>query len=159
VDTPPPPVQPAPQELASVAIHVHQLVSPPTSEQDRWDYHHMPGLTGELRSAFTQQLEQAGYTVVVDRRIPHDVLALIQAEWPVERPGTASLVLTARGETIARFSESIPILGEPPRTEYLEADAAVSLVDAMSRSSELLRFSQRQAAARGALGDDLVIAE
>lgn len=137
VDTPPPPVQPAPPLLHGIAIHVHQHVTPPQTEQDRWDYHNMPGLTGELRRAVVIQLQRAGYTVVVDRHQPHDAVALIQADWPYEREGTATLVLNRGDERIATFSAPIPFIGEPPRIEHLEADAAVSLVDAITRSPDV----------------------
>lgn len=136
VDSPPPPVVAAPSALRSIAIHVHQLASPPESAQDEWDYHHMPGYTGELRRALVEQLQRAGYTVVVDRRQPHDAVAVVQATWPNDRAGTATLVISAREETVAILSAAIPFVGEPPRIEHLEGDAAVALVHAVSRSPE-----------------------
>lgn len=160
VETPPPPVQPAPPALQGIAIHVHQHVTPPETEQDRWDYHNMPGLTGGLRQAVVTQLQRAGYTVVVDRHQPHDAVALIQADWPYDRDGTATLVLSdGDGERIATFSARIPFLGEAPRIEHLEADAAVFLVDAISRSSDVFVAAHAILADRSVRAADALIAE
>jgi hypothetical protein len=143
VDTPPPPVHPAPAELRGLAIHVHQLATPRENQQDEWDYHNMPGYTGELRDAFTVQLQAAGYTVIVARHMPADLVATIQAEWPPGRPGVATLVLTDRGEVVERLSVTIPIIGEDYRTEWLEGDAAVALVHAVSRSPKVAEYARR----------------
>jgi hypothetical protein len=142
VDTPPPPVAAAPVALRSIAIHVHQLASPPESAQDAWDYHHMPGYTAELRRALVEQLQRAGYTVVVDRNQPYDAVAVVQATWPSHRAGTATAVISAQGETVAILSAAIPFVGEPPRIEHLEGDAAVALVHAVSRSPEIHALSR-----------------
>ena len=141
VDTPPPPVQPAPDGLKVMAIHVHQHKTPAETAQDEWDYHNMPGLTAELRRAVIMQLQRAGYTVVVDRMQPHDVVAVVQADWPNDHDGTATLVLENAGQPIATFSARIPIIGTPPRTEHLEATAAVYLVDKISGSQDVRAFA------------------
>ncbi|MFO0555983.1 MAG: hypothetical protein U0271_46830 [Polyangiaceae bacterium] len=143
VDTPPPAVEPAPARLKRVRVYVHQLLGTPQNAQDRWDYYNMSGLTSELRKAFMSQLQLAGYTVIVDRNMPHDLTAVIQAVWPNDRPGVATMILTAAdGAVIEQLSASIPFVGEPPRIEFLEGDAAVQLVDEMSGSTKVSIFAQ-----------------
>ena len=148
VDRPPPPVAAAPRELRSIAIHVHELASPPKSAQDEWDYHNMPGYTAELRRALVAQLQRAGYTVVVDRRQPHDAVAVVQATWPDDGAGTATLVISRRDEPVVIVSAAIPFVGEPPRIEHLEGDAAVALVHAISRSAEMFALARALEARR-----------
>lgn len=144
VDTPPPAVQPAPQGLKRVRVYVHQLQGAPQNAQDRWDYYNMPGFTAGLRQAFMSQLQLAGYTVVVDRNMPRDLTAVIQAVWPNDRPGVATMVLTANdGVVVDQLSASIPFLGEPPRIEFLEGDAAVALTDQLSRSVKIAIFAKQ----------------
>lgn len=100
----------------------------------------MPGYTSGLRALFTSQLQRAGYTVVVDRSMPHDLVALIQGDWPSPHPGVATMLLTHDEVVVAELSVSIPIIGDPPR-EFVEGDAAVALVAAMGRSESLAAFA------------------
>src|SRR3954466_4260644 len=104
VKPPPPPVAPASPELAALTIHVQQLVSPPETPDDEYDYKHMSGFTTDLRTAFQVALVRAGYTVVVDRRGTRDLVAKIQATWPYDSAGVATLTLEADGKVIDQLS-------------------------------------------------------
>lgn len=142
---PPPTVERAPAELAALAIHVHRLVSPPETPEDEWDYQHMSGLTRGLRQAFQLALTRAGYRVVVDRRDPRDLVATLHADWPHDRPGVATLKISARGQVVEQLSTEIPIVGEAPRTQHLEEHAAVSLVHALNASQAVRAFASHRA--------------
>lgn len=146
VKPPPPPVSQAPRELAALAIHVHQLASPPESAYDEFDYKHMSGLTGGLREAFQVALVRAGYTVIVDRRGERDVEAKIQATWPNDAPGVATLTLEADGKVIEQVSAVLPLLVGSPYGEHLEEHGAVALVEAMARSGKVAELSRWKAA-------------
>jgi hypothetical protein len=138
VKPPPPPIAPAPQELASLRIHVHQLVTPPETPEDEYDYKHMPGLTRDLRDAFQVALVGAGYVVVVSRRDPRDLVARIQADWPLDGPGVASLtLLDAQGQVIDQLSAIVPVLGKFPHSAQLYDHGAGAMVTAMSRSTKV----------------------
>lgn len=139
---PPPPVQQAPAELSKLLVHVHRLVTPPKTPEDEWDYHHMPGYTKGLRAAFQVQLTRAGYTVVLDRRAPRDIVATVQADWPYDHAGVATLKVTAGGRVIDQMSVEIPIIGKPPYTTYLDEHAAVGLVHALSSSEAVRAFAR-----------------
>jgi hypothetical protein len=142
VEPPLPPIEPAPRDVAKLTVHVHALVAPPETPQDEWEYHHMSGLTGQLRSAFQSELQAAGYTVIVDRHREADLVATIDADWPVEQPGVATLTLTDGGRTVERLSTAIRLLGTPPETRYLKNEAAQALVRAMSRSEKVAAFAK-----------------
>jgi hypothetical protein len=135
-------VSAAPRELAALAIHVHQYMSPPESEYDKYDYNHMSGLTNGLRDAFQVALVRAGYTVIVDRRGERDVEAKIQATWPSDAPGVATLTLEADGKVIDQVSAVLPLLAGSTYGEHLEADGAVALVEAMGRSVKVAELAR-----------------
>ena len=129
---PPPPVAPAPASLQGLAIHVHRLVTPAESAQDAWDYQHMPGYTSGLRAEVAAALQAAGYTVVIDRRQPHDAIAVVQGDFR-EPSGVATLSLTdLEGRRLATVSAPILPDGE---YGYLQAHAAAELVDALAREA------------------------
>lgn len=145
VKPPPPPVSQAPRELAALAIHVHQLRSPPESAYDEYDYKHMSGLTNGLRDAFQVALVRAGYTVIVDRRGERDVEAKIQATWPNDAPGVATLTLEADGKVIEQVSAVLPLLAGSTYGEHLEEHGAVALVEAMARSAKVAELGRWKA--------------
>lgn len=140
---PPPPVQPAPPEQRWLAIHVHQLVTPPETPDDQDEYHHMPGYTAMLRDAFSAMLQKAGYTVIVGRKSPRDLVAKVQATWPSNTPGVATLLLLdgSSGRTVQQLSALIPNKPHNGLSVYLEEHAAVELVNALSRSEEVASFA------------------
>ncbi|MBW2524343.1 MAG: hypothetical protein JRI23_09220 [Deltaproteobacteria bacterium] len=150
VKPPPPQVGRAPAELAQLSIHVHRLVSPPETPADHWDYQHMSGLTRGLRESFQVALTRAGYRVVVGRREPRDMVATIQADWPHDRPGVASLTVSSSGRVIDQLSAEIPVIGRPPRTSHLEEHAAVRLVHGLNGSAKVTAFARERAARRAA---------
>ena len=137
VEPPPPAVARAPDEIARLAVHVFQMAQPPTTAQDEWDYHHMPGYTAELRRRFQTELQQAGFTVIVDRATPADLLATIQSEIPASTNGVATLVLSREGRIVDRISVPVRVSGEPPKTVHLVGEAAVRQVEAMSASAKV----------------------
>jgi hypothetical protein len=143
VKPPAPPITRAPLELSSLRIHVHQLATPPETPEDEYDYKHMPGLTRELRDAFQAALVRAGYVVVVSRRDPRDLVATIQADWPLNGPGVASLTLAADGQVLDQLSAIVPVLGESPRKVELYEHGAAALVDALARSAQVSALARR----------------
>jgi len=138
---PPPPVAPAPEALRSLVVYVHQMQHPPESDLDKWDYNHTPGLTEGLRNAFERQLTRAGYRAVVGRRGPHDLMAVVHANWPYDHPGVASLTLMAGNDAVEQLSVEIPLANDRKYDRFLEEHAAVALVEAMGRSSALVTFA------------------
>ena len=143
---PAPQVQRASPQLVALSIHVHRLITPPQTPEDHWDYKHMSGLTRGLREAFQVALIHAGYRVVVGRRDPRDLVATVQADWPHERAGVASLTITAKGKVVDQLSAVIPIIGKPPRTTHLDEHAAVNLVHALNSSAALAEYARTRAA-------------
>jgi hypothetical protein len=136
----------APAQLATLSIHVHRLITPPQTPEDHWDYEHMSGLTRGLREAFQVALIHAGYRLVVGRREPRDLVATVQADWPHERAGVASLTLTAQGKVVDQLSAVIPIIGKPPRTTHLDEHAAVNLVHALNASAPVAEYARNRTA-------------
>ena len=159
-EPPPPIVERAPKEVATLAVHVFQLAQPPVLPEDDWDYHHMPGYTGELRRLFQSQLQQAGFTVILDRATPADLVATIQSDMPHEKPGVATLVVKRQGEIVDRISVAVRVSGRPPNTVHHVEEAAVRLVEAMSKSAAVLAVARDVAARRSkpAPSSDLAIA-
>lgn len=156
-EPPPPIVTPAPAELAGLVVHVFQLVTPAVTPEDDWDYHHMPGYTGELRRLFQLELVRAGFTVTVDRADPADLVAVIQSEMPPGQSGVATLALSSGGAVIDHISVQVPVSGKPPKTVHHSAETAVRLVEAMSQSPAVSQFAmevrargQQPVAAKGA---------
>lgn len=147
---PPPPIQPAPPEQSWLAVHVHQLVSPPETPEDQDEYKNMSGYTSILRTAFSGALQKAGYTVVVGRKNPRDLVAKIQATWPLDTHGVATLLLLdgSSGRPVQQLSALIPAEKHDSSTIYLEEHAAVELVNALSRSAEIAAFANRLKQAR-----------
>jgi hypothetical protein len=131
---PAPSVEPAPTTLRVLRIYVHQMATPAENAQDEWDYHHTPGYTTDLRDAFRLALTRAGYTTVVSRHAPSDLTALVEATWPSDRAGVATLTLTSGPEVVDQLSVEIPVLGTTPYMVHLEDHAAVSLVRLLNRS-------------------------
>jgi hypothetical protein len=148
---PTPLLEPIPQELRPLAIHVHVLATPAETPDDDWDYHHMPGYTAGLRQAVQLQLTRAGYVVVVDRRSPRDLVALVHASWPTDRPGVASLSLTSSdGTLVDQCSAEVPVVREGSTVRHLENHAAIALVNAITRSRAVAEFARSRAPAEGA---------
>ena len=148
VEPPAPVVARAPDAVAGLAVYVFQMAQPATSPQDDWDYHHMPGYTGELRRLFQTQLQQAGFTVLLDRTTEADLVATVQSDMPYEQAGVATLVLSRRGEIVDRISVPVRVSGEPSRTVHHAGEAAVRLVEAMSKSSPLAAVAREVASRR-----------
>jgi hypothetical protein len=105
-------------------------------------------MTRDLRDAFQAALVRAGYVVVINRRDPRDLVAKIQADWPMKRPGVATMTLTADGQVIDQVAVIVAVLGEFPREVRLYDHGAGALVDAMSRSGRV-RALARQIRERG----------
>jgi hypothetical protein len=134
-EPPPPRVQRAPATITTLAIHVFQNITPPQTPDDEWDYRHMPGYTASLRQEVQAQLQHAGFTVIVDRKTPADIVATIQSDMPHERTGVATMVLYRRGQMIDRISVPIAVWGASPRAVHMIAHASVQLVEALERST------------------------
>lgn len=141
-----PQIMRAPAEAATLSVYVHRLVTPPATPEDHWDYKHMPGLTRGLRQAFQVALTRAGYRVVVGRREPRDLVAMVQADWPKDRAGVASVTISAGARVIDQLSAEIPVVGKGSRLQHLEGHAAVSLVNALNRSPALVAYARERMA-------------
>lgn len=131
---PPPAVTHVAPELGALRVHVHRLVTPAETPQDEDEYHHMSGLTRQLRSAFEVVLARAGYTVVLRRHDPRDLVAQIVANWDNERSGVATLTLESGGRVIAQISGVVPRDTSRPYGDWYMEEGAASLVEAMTRS-------------------------
>jgi hypothetical protein len=140
--TPPPatPVQAASPEMRLLRVHVYQGARPPETPEDERDYKTTPGYTHGLRRSFLGALQQAGYTVVLERTAPRDLVAVIHAEWLYDHPGVASLTLRRGDEVVDQLSVVVGLLGTPPHTVHLEQQAAVDLVDALTSSPRVQAF-------------------
>jgi hypothetical protein len=146
---PPAAVAPVPAALSGISIHVHRLASPVENDDDRYDYSHMPGYTDGMRAALSTALAQAGYKVVLDRRTPADIVAVVYEElsspYPEDEPrreGVATVALRDRfGNVLDRLSAPVPMVGQGYDSEALDDHAAAALIEAMGRSEPLLRFA------------------
>jgi len=147
VEPPPPIVARAPDEIASLAVHVFQMAQPALTPEDASDYHHMPGYTGDLRRQFQGQLQQAGFTLILDRNTPADLVATIQSDMPHGKVGVATLVLTRKGQVVDRISVPVQVSGTPPKTVHHVGEAAVRLVESLSKSANVASFARELRAA------------
>src|SRR5262249_51086591 len=103
------------------------------------------GYSVELRAVVQQALIRAGYTVVVDRTMPHDAEALVVFVGEgLSSPGAATLTLTSDGRLVGQVSASVMI------DEHANIDerGAVVLVERLSRLPALAELAKQRAASR-----------
>ena len=75
-------------------------------------------------------------------------MAKIQATWPYDGAGVATLTLEADGKVIDQLSAVLPMVGAPPYVEHLEEHGAAALVEAMARSSRVQEMARWKAQPR-----------
>jgi hypothetical protein len=138
---PPIPVARAPVELSALTIHVLHA----SHGASQAAHENVNGYSVELRAAVQQALIRAGYTVVVDRSMPHDTEALIIFDGGgLRSAGAATLTLTSDGRLVAQVSASVGIDDHAD----IEERGAVELVERLQRSPSLLEFARQRAASR-----------
>ncbi|MBW2533475.1 MAG: hypothetical protein JRI55_18430 [Deltaproteobacteria bacterium] len=131
----PPPIQQAPGHLASLRIHVNNATQHAASEAEE----DVAGYTIHLRGAVQRSLVRAGYRVVVSAEEPRDLVARISADWPWERPGTATMSFVDGGGAVI---DQISGLVRIDENSDIDERSAVALVEAMKHSPELAAFAR-----------------
>jgi hypothetical protein len=142
---PPPKVEPAPLALATLKFHVYNATNEAARRAEEDD---VAGYTIHLRGAFQRALVRAGYTVVIKPGDPHDLVARIHAEWPWQKPGTATLVLEAPEGVVTQFSALV----EVDENADLDEQGAADLVNAISTSPSVAAYARRKARGVSPLG-------
>jgi hypothetical protein len=127
-------------------VHVYEHVHPPETPEDDYENHHTPGHTENLRHAFQVALVRAGYSVVLRRHEPCDLVAHIAAVWEDRTGAAATLKLTADDKVIEQFSDVVPKDLSKDYGEYYYDEGAARLVDRMSSSPNVAAFAHDVAA-------------
>jgi hypothetical protein len=132
---PPPPIKAAPGHLAALSIHVQNA----TQQAARVAEEDVSANTVYLRGAVQRSLVRAGYRVVVSPDEPRDLTARVSADWPWDRPGTATLsFVDAEGAMVDQISGLVVFDEE----HDIDERSAVQLVQAMAHSPKLARFAR-----------------
>lgn len=140
-EIPPPPIKPAPGHMAALRIHVQNATQHAASEAKE----DVCANTIYLRGAVQRSLVRAGYRVVVSADEPGDLTAKVSADWPWDKPGTATLsFIDARGEMVDQISGLVVFDSK----HNLDERSAVALVEAMKHSPRLASFARATQAAR-----------
>jgi hypothetical protein len=138
---PPLPVARAPGEVATLTIHVLNA----SHSASQAAHENVNGYSIELRALIQQVLIRAGYTVIVDRSMPHDAEALVVFDGGgLGRPGAATLTLTSEGRLVAQVSASVGI----DEHANLEERGAVDLVERLSRQPALVELARQRPSAK-----------
>jgi len=134
-DAPPPPIKPAPGHLASLSIHVHNASQYAAREAEE----DVASATIYLRGAIQRSLVRAGYRVVVSPDEPRDLTARVSADWPFDKPGTATLSFVDREGAMVDQLSGLVVFDE---NYDIDERSAVQLVQAMAHSPKLARFGR-----------------
>lgn len=132
---PPPPIKQAPGHLAALRIHVQNATQHAASEAKE-DF---CANTIYLRGAVQRSLVRAGYRVVVSADEPNDLTARVNADWPWDKPGTATLSFVDTGGTTVDQISGLVIFDE---NHNIDERSAVALVEAMKHSPRLAQFAR-----------------
>lgn len=142
-ERPPPPVRTAPGPVARLRVHVWHATDARAREEKEVE---VTGYTLHVRGAVEKALVRAGYVVVVDPRLEHDVVAKIQTNYQarsleVGDTLVTTLVLEAPGGLVEQVSGAVLV------DEHADIDeaGAAALVDALSASARVARYAARLA--------------
>ncbi len=140
-ETPPPPIKQAPGHMAALRIHVQNATARAASEAKE----DVCANTIYLRGAVQRSLVRAGYRVVVSADESRDLTARVSADWPWDKPGTATLsFIDASGTVVDQISGLVVFDSK----HNLDERSAVALVEAMKHSPRLASFARAARVAR-----------
>jgi hypothetical protein len=136
---PSPTVRPVPPELAGLRIHVLNA----SDAESRAAHEDVSGYTMHVRGAVQRNLARAGYTVVVSRVEPRDLVALVQVNWEglslhaVGGTGVVTLTLQGPQEVVEQLSGLVKV---DQQANLVEA-SVVPLVERIAASVRVQAFA------------------